>query len=84
LASLVSAAQQHDDRVTALLKINPVTGAIVNAKFADAFTYWGNITSQTFRQAHQPRRYDGSRAKVFELCFPKPESLGLFEFHRFR
>ena len=38
LRALIAAAKQNDDRVSSLLKIDTVAGAVVDAQFADAFT----------------------------------------------
>ena len=37
LRALIAAAKQNDDRVSPLLKIDTIAGAVVDAQFADTF-----------------------------------------------
>jgi len=79
LAGLVAAAQQDDDRGAALLKVDPITGAVMNPQLADAFADGGDVAGQTLGQAQEPGGDERASPPVPEPPLPKSESLRLLE-----
>lgn len=54
LTGLAAPAEQHNDQLTPLLNIDPITGAVMNAQFAHAFTDRLRVTPMPLRQTIEP------------------------------
>jgi hypothetical protein len=78
----VAAAQQQHKLIAALLKIDPVAGAVVNTQLANACRPAQRRPKGRWLP-EDPRRNDRLCAVILELAFPRHERGGLFDrFHR--
>ena len=79
LRALVAAAKQNDDRVSPLLKIDTVAGAVVDAQFADTITDRLDIACMPLGQPIQPRSDHRPGAVILEPLAPLSKRLGLLQ-----
>lgn len=77
LRALVATAEQDDDRVVPLLKIDAIAGAAVDAQFADPVPDRFHIADEAIGEAIQPGRDQAARPLILELGPPRAESLSL-------
>jgi hypothetical protein len=82
LCALVSAAQQNDDGVAPLLEVNAEAWSIIDAQFADAFSYWHDISGISIGQAIQARSNQAANPLVLKPYALLPEGSRLQKFHR--
>lgn len=76
--AFVATTQQHDERATTLLEINPVPSAVMNSQFTDSLPDRADIACQPLRQTRDSggdKRPDPSIPKFFH---PRSERIGLF------
>ena len=84
LCALVSAAQEDNEHISALLKVDSVARTIVDSQLADALANRFHITGVPKCKSIQTRGNQGKCTLVFEFRSPPPECLGLLEFNHGR
>jgi hypothetical protein len=80
LGFLVSAAEKHDEKRTALHEVDAITGPVLNAKFADAFTDGLHVTRIAKGETTDASGDSGFGVRIAESCQPAREGLRFAEF----
>lgn len=76
LGRLVTTGQQNDQLLPALLEINPVTRAVVDAQFRNPIANRLNVTGVSRRQPFDPRLHTRSCLEVTQVVEPLREKKG--------
>ncbi len=77
LCALVTACQQNHDFAPVFLEVHPITGAIIDPQFGNAFANRRCIPGITRREAFDPCLNPCSCANVTQAVKPSGESVGL-------
>ena len=79
LRAFVAAAKQNDDRISSLLKIDTVAGAVVDAQFADTFANRLDVACVPLSQPVQSRSDQRTGSVILEPLAPLPKRLCLLQ-----
>jgi hypothetical protein len=79
LGAFVTTAQQDDDRISALLEIDAVAGAVMDTELADSSSDQLDIAEMALGETIQPREDQASGAPISESHSPFSERFSLFD-----
>lgn len=80
LGAFVAARQKNDELAPALLEIHPITGAVVDPQFRDAFADWLDVAGVSSGEPFDSCLDSRSRLDVAQAIEPQCEDLGLANF----
>lgn len=79
LSALVAPAKQNDDRASTFLKVDAVTGAVVDAQFADALANRFGVACVSLGQPIQSRSDHRTSPVILEPQAPLSKRLCLLQ-----